>query len=85
MCLGVPGEILREYRDAAGLRLGTVRFGGVEREVCLAFVPEAQVGDYVIVHVGVAISTLSPEAAREVFGYLEAIEALGELEAGSAP
>jgi hydrogenase expression/formation protein HypC len=85
MCLGVPGEILRDYRDAAGWRLGTVRFGGVEREVSLACVPEARVGDFVIVHVGVAISTLSPAAAREVFGYLEQIEALGEPRAEPAP
>jgi hydrogenase expression/formation protein HypC len=80
MCLGVPGEIIAEHRDATGLRLGTVRFGGAEREVCLELVPEAKVGDYVIVHVGVAISTVSPEEAREVFGYLQEIEALGELD-----
>lgn len=78
MCLGVPGEIVRDYRDAAGLRLGVVRFGAIEREACLAFVPEAHAGDFVIVHAGVAISTLSPDAAREVFEYLEAIEALGD-------
>ena len=77
MCLGVPGEILREYRSASGLRLGSVRFGAAEREVCLDLVPEARPGDYVIVHVGIAISTISPEAAREVLGYLEQIEALG--------
>lgn len=71
MCLGVPGELLREYAGPSGLRLGTVRFGGAEREVCLDLVPEARVGDYVIVHVGVAISTLSPAAARETLGYLE--------------
>ncbi len=77
MCLGVPGEIMREYRDAAGLRLGIVRFGGAQREACLEFVPEARVGDYVIVHVGVAISTVSVEEARQVFAWLDEIEALG--------
>lgn len=74
MCLGVPGEVLREYRAATGLRMGIVRFGGADREVCLDLVPEAGVGDFVVVHVGVAISTISPEEAREVLGYLEAIE-----------
>jgi hydrogenase expression/formation protein HypC len=85
MCLGVPGEILRDYRDAAGWRLGTVRFGGVEREVSLAYVPDARAGDFVIVHAGVAISTVSPEAAREVFGYLEQIAALDQSGAEPAP
>ncbi len=81
MCLGVPGEILREYRDASGLRLGIVRFGGAQREACLEFVPEARVGDYVIVHVGMAISTVSPEEARETLAYLEELEAAGRPEA----
>ena len=63
MCLGIPGEILETHAGDLGLRMGTVRFGGAEREVCLAYVPEAEVGDYVIVHVGVAISTVSEEEA----------------------
>lgn len=82
MCLAVPGEVRRVYRDAAGLKLGLVRFGGVEREVCLTFVPDAAVGDYVIVHVGVAISRITPDAAREVFDYLAQIEAAA---AGAGP
>jgi hydrogenase expression/formation protein HypC len=80
VCLGIPGEILETHDGDLGLRMGTVRFGGAEREVCLAYVPEAQVGDYVIVHVGVAISQISEEEAREVFGYLEEIQALVDLE-----
>ena len=84
MCLGIPGEILETHDDALGLRMGTVRFGGAEREVCLAYVPEAGVGDYVIVHVGVAISQVSEEEANEVFGYLQEIQALTELEDASA-
>ena len=79
MCLGIPGEILETHVGAGGLRFGTVRFGAAEREVCLEYVPEARVGDYVIVHVGLAISTVSPEDAQEVFGYLEEMQAITDL------
>jgi hydrogenase expression/formation protein HypC len=84
VCLGIPGEILETHGGDLGLRMGTVRFGGAEREVCLAYVPEAQVGDYVIVHVGVAISQVSEEEANEVFGYLQEIQALVDLEDGQS-
>jgi hydrogenase expression/formation protein HypC len=84
VCLGIPGEILETHAGDLGLRMGTVRFGGAEREVCLAYVPEAEVGDYVIVHVGVAISRVSEEEANEVFGYLEQIQALADLEDAAA-
>lgn len=80
MCLGIPGEILETHASDLGVRMGTVRFGGADREVCLEYVPEAAVGDYVIVHVGVAISQVSEEEAREVFGYLRAMEAAAEAE-----
>ncbi len=85
MCLGIPGEILETHAGDLGLRMGTVRFGGAEREVCLAYVPEAAVGDFVIVHVGVAISTVSEEEANEVFGYLEQIQALADAEDAARP
>ncbi len=83
MCLGIPGEIVavREGGAPESPRLAVVRFGGAEREVCLDLVPEARVGDFVIVHVGVAISILAREEADAVFGYLEEIQALSELEA----
>ena len=80
MCLGIPGEILETHAGDLGLRMGTVRFGGAERLVCLEYVPEAGVGDYVIVHVGVAISKVSEEEAEEVFGYLREIQALSDLD-----
>ncbi len=79
MCLGIPGEILSVHDGPGGLRYGTVRFGAADREVCLAYVPEARAGDFVIVHVGVALSVLSRDDAEEVFGYLEELEALSEL------
>ena len=64
MCLGIPGQIV-ETNDNAFMRMGKVDVGGVTREVCLAYVPEAQVGDYVIVHVGFAISQIDEAEAQE--------------------
>jgi len=79
MCLGIPGQILESHEGPGGLRYGTVRFGGADREVCLAYVPEATVGDYVIVHVGLALSRISPEDAAETFRYLEEMQDLADL------
>ena len=81
MCLGVPGQIV-ELREVDGLRMGTVDFGGTRREVCLAYVPEAGLGDYVVVHVGFAISVVSESEARETQALLEEIAAQ-ELPASS--
>ncbi|WP_344506367.1 HypC/HybG/HupF family hydrogenase formation chaperone [Dactylosporangium maewongense] len=75
MCLGIPGRI-GSVDDASGLHMGTVDFGGVEREVCLAYVPEARAGDYVIVHVGFAISVVDAAEARRT---LEVLEAMGDV------
>ena len=66
MCLGIPGKI-SEANDNALLRMGKVDFGGVVREVCLAYVPEANVGDYVVVHVGFAISQIDEAEAHQTF------------------
>jgi hydrogenase expression/formation protein HypC len=81
MCLGVPGQIV-EVRERDGLRMATVDFGGTRREVCLAYVPEAGLGDYVVVHVGFAISVVSETEARETQALLEEIAAQ-ELPASS--
>jgi hydrogenase expression/formation protein HypC len=70
MCLGVPGKILAIRTDVAGMPMGKIDFGGVAKEACLAYVPEAVVGDYVIVHAGFALSRLDEEEAREVFALL---------------
>jgi hydrogenase expression/formation protein HypC len=81
MCLAVPGQILEITRDEAlGLATGKARFGGIVKEVNLAYTPEAKVGDYVVVHVGFALSTIAEQEAKEVFRYLEQMGALGELE-----
>jgi hydrogenase expression/formation protein HypC len=80
MCLGIPGEV-QSIEDGA-LRTGQVAFGGIVKEVCLAYVPEAEVGDYVIVHAGFAISRLDAERAERVFSYLDEIGVTTELEEG---
>ncbi len=81
MCLAVPGKII-SIKDAAALleRTGRVNFGGIVKEVSLAYTPEAQVGDYVIVHVGFALSIVDEAEATSVFEYLEQMGELGELQ-----
>jgi hydrogenase expression/formation protein HypC len=76
MCLAVPGRVV-ELLGEGDLRAARVDFGGVVRQACLAYVPEAQVGDYVLVHVGFAISRIDEKAARETF---EILAELGQLE-----
>ena len=77
MCLAIPGKIISS--DVTnGIRVGRVQFGGITRETCLDFVPEASVGDYVIVHVGFAISRIDEEEARRTYRMLEEIGALQE-------
>ena len=83
MCLAVPGQLLSIEGDAPLLRTGKVSFGGVVKMVNLAYLPESQVGDYVIVHVGFAISKIEEEEARKVFEYLKEIEELEESEEGA--
>ncbi len=76
MCLGVPGRVTQVAENAQGMLMGRVDFGGAGKEVCLAYVPEVKVGDYVIVHVGFAISVVSEEEAAETF---ELLRRMGEL------
>lgn len=84
MCLGVPGKI-KEVYQAEGLRMAKVDFSGVQREACLEHVPEAEVGDYVVVHVGFAISRLSEEEAKESIDLLRQIVEAGEQAADQPP
>ena len=72
MCLGIPGKIVEVY-ETNGLRMGKVDFGGVTREACLDYVPEAGMGDYTIIHVGFAISKISEEEAQETLQILREI------------
>ena len=80
MCLAVPGQILSIAGDDPLTRVGRVSFGGIVKEASLACVPEARVGDYVLVHVGFAISKLDEDEARRVLAYLRDTDELAELE-----
>jgi len=84
MCLGIPGEIV-ETRDENGLRVGAVRFAGITRQVCLQYVPDAAVGDFVVVHVGFAISKIDREEAERSYRILEDMDQLSELTADRTP
>ena len=84
MCLGVPGKIMEIEDSPIGMAMGTVSFGGVRKQVCLAYVPEASVGDYVVVHVGFTISRIDEEHAQSVFDTLREMGGLDELEAPGA-
>ncbi len=82
MCLAVPGKILSIQGDDPVLRSGKVSFGGIVKEINLAYVPEAKVDDYVLVHVGFALNVIDEEEAQLVFRYLKEMNELGELEEG---
>ena len=79
MCLAIPGKIESIAGDEPMSRMGKVNFGGVLKDACLAYVPNAKVGDYVIVHVGFALSIVDEAEAHKVFEYLEKMDELGEL------
>jgi hydrogenase expression/formation protein HypC len=83
MCLAIPGKIECITGEDPLNRMGKINFGGVIKEASLAFVPEAKIGDYVIVHVGLALSVVDEDEANKVFKYLEQIEELGELKEAS--
>jgi hydrogenase expression/formation protein HypC len=75
MCLAVPGKIISR-QNTGGVQMGQVQFGGIVRQACLDFVPEAVVGDYVLVHVGFAISRVDREEAERTYQLLEQMDAL---------
>ncbi len=81
MCLGVPGKVIEIY-ETDGLKMGKIDFGGVVREACLAYVPEIEVGDYTVIHVGFAISQLSEE---EAFETLEILSQLADIDEELGP
>lgn len=77
MCLGVPGKVAEKY-EKQGMPMGKVDFGGVTKEVCLAYVPEVELGSYVIVHVGFAITELDEKSAQETLALFQEIGLLDE-------
>ena len=80
MCLGVPGKVIAIQPDPNGMTMGKASFAGIVKEVCLAYTPDVQIGDYVIVHVGFAISQVDEQEAAKVFEYLAEMEELAELD-----
>ncbi|MEA3337867.1 MAG: HypC/HybG/HupF family hydrogenase formation chaperone [Chloroflexota bacterium] len=76
MCLGIPGKITEVY-DQQGIAMGKIDFDGIQKEVCLAYLPDIEVGDYAIVHVGFAITKLDEQAAQET---LDLFREIGSLE-----
>jgi hydrogenase expression/formation protein HypC len=84
MCLAIPGKITSISGEDPLMRTGKVDFGGILKEVSLAYVPEAQIGDYVIVHVGFALSRVDEAEAQQVFEYLREMQELTELEDSKA-
>jgi hydrogenase expression/formation protein HypC len=82
MCLAIPGRLVETFREDE-VAMGKVDFGGTRKRVCLEHVPDAKVGDYVLVHVGFALSRIDEAEARRVFEFLESMKALEELEVPS--
>src|ERR1700736_4232225 len=80
MCLAIPGKVVEAF-DRQGMRMARVQFGGIVREACLDYVPDTQVGEYVLVHVGFAISKVDEEEAARTYQLLEEMDQLTELQA----
>jgi len=87
MCLAVPGEVLSISGAEALMRTGRVDFGGIIKEISLAYTPEAEIGDYVLVHVGFAISVIDETEAGRIFAHLEELDALQQAagDGGDSP
>ena len=82
MCLGIPGKVIKTFREHDVL-MGKVDFSGVSKQVCLEHVPQVKIGDYVLVHVGFALSAIDEKEAMMVFDFLEKMNQLDELESPS--
>lgn len=80
MCLAIPGQVLEIDAESSAAPMGKVSFGGIQKQVCLAYVPEARVGDYVLVHVGFAIQTVDEREAHETLRLLREMDELSELD-----
>jgi hydrogenase expression/formation protein HypC len=80
MCLAIPGKLLDISTDASGVKMGRANFGGIVKQVCLEYTPEVQPGEYVLVHVGFALSVVDEQEAARTYKLLEEMEQLGELD-----
>ncbi|HZR15941.1 MAG TPA: HypC/HybG/HupF family hydrogenase formation chaperone [Verrucomicrobiae bacterium] len=80
MCLAIPGKVIEIQQDDAGVRMGKASFGGIVKQVCLEYTPEVSCGDYILVHVGFALSKVDPEQARRTYEALDELNQLTELQ-----
>ena len=80
MCLAIPGKLIEITDDGHGMRMGRANFGGIVKQVCLEYTPEVNMGDYVLVHVGFALSKVDEDEAARTYALLEEMKQLGELE-----
>ncbi len=80
MCLAIPGKLVEIALDAQGVRMGKANFGGIVKQVCLEYTPEVELGDYVLVHVGFALSKVDEAEAARTYQALEQLQQLGELD-----
>lgn len=80
MCLAIPGKVIEIQHDPNGVRMGKTNFGGIIKQVCLEYTPEVAPGDYVLVHVGFALSKVDEDEAERTYKALEEMKQLGELD-----
>ena len=80
MCLAIPGKLIEITTDPAGVKMGRANFGGIVKQVCLEYTPEVEAGDYVLVHVGFALSKVDEDEAARTYQLLDEMKQLGELD-----
>ncbi|HEY2046171.1 MAG TPA: HypC/HybG/HupF family hydrogenase formation chaperone [Candidatus Udaeobacter sp.] len=80
MCLAIPGKLIEITTDPAGVKMGRANFGGIVKQVCLEYTPEVEAGDYVLVHVGFALSKVDENEAARTYQLLDEMKQLGELD-----
>jgi hydrogenase expression/formation protein HypC len=85
MCLAIPGKLIEISVNPEGVRMGRANFGGIVKQVCLEYTPEVNMGDYVLVHVGFALSKVDEDVAARTYALLEDMKQLSELEDGGLP
>ncbi len=85
MCLAIPGKLIEISNDANGVRMGKANFGGIVKEICLEYTPEVNMGDYVLVHVGFALSKVDEEQAARTYNALKEMQQLDELNVPEVP
>ena len=85
MCLAIPGKLIEISENAEGVRMGKANFGGIVKQVCLEYTPDVVPGDYVLVHVGFALSKVDEDVAARTYALLEEMKQLSELDDPEAP